>query len=189
MALKWVGLLLAGGQSTRMGVDKAFLQWKGQPLIDHQIETLQSLTEETWVSGHRPGYRDIADEVFGRGPVEGLRSALRRLPKDIFLLVLPLDMPNLSVSTLMKLKTPSDGDVVRFRGHELPMVLREPEIVLKQIEQLGDNPRGLSFRALYASLRVTEVDGGHEFEFMNTNTMEAWSEALRAADPLAPNRN
>ncbi|MCA9729424.1 MAG: NTP transferase domain-containing protein, partial [Candidatus Eisenbacteria bacterium] len=38
--LRWAGLLLAAGQSIRMGQPKSRLSWQGRPLLLHQIEAL-----------------------------------------------------------------------------------------------------------------------------------------------------
>ncbi|MGK5082191.1 NTP transferase domain-containing protein, partial [Bdellovibrionota bacterium FG-1] len=50
-----IGVVLAGGRSTRMGQDKAQLMWGAERLLDRQIrvlaEALQCGRDSIWVSG------------------------------------------------------------------------------------------------------------------------------------------
>ena len=47
-------IVLAGGQSSRMGTSKALLRFDGQPLIVHVVATLRRIFDE-WSSSPRPG--------------------------------------------------------------------------------------------------------------------------------------
>ncbi|MDB5102287.1 MAG: hypothetical protein JWM80_6708 [Cyanobacteria bacterium RYN_339] len=47
-----VAVLTAAGRSSRMGRPKALLEWRGMPLITHQIRALQHLREVVVVLGH-----------------------------------------------------------------------------------------------------------------------------------------
>jgi molybdopterin-guanine dinucleotide biosynthesis protein A len=48
----------AGGKSSRMGVDKALLNFGGQKLIQQVLSRLDSLAQETIITTNRPeGYR------------------------------------------------------------------------------------------------------------------------------------
>ena len=75
-------LVLAGGESRRMGVDKATLAWEGTPLLLRVIDRLAPITAEVWVAA-RPGqtlpagaYRRVDDERPGEGPLAGLSRGL-----------------------------------------------------------------------------------------------------------------
>ena len=75
-------LVLAGGQSRRMGRDKAALEWRGAPLLLRVIGRLAPIASEVWVAA-RPGqalpagpYRRVDDERPGEGPLAGLSRGL-----------------------------------------------------------------------------------------------------------------
>jgi molybdopterin-guanine dinucleotide biosynthesis protein A len=75
-------LVLAGGQSRRMGRDKAGLNWEGTPLLLRVIGRLAPIAAEVWVAA-RPGqalpsgeYRRVDDERPGEGPLAGLSRGL-----------------------------------------------------------------------------------------------------------------
>ena len=75
-------VVLAGGRSTRMGRDKAFLDLAGKPLIARVLDVLLPLFREVLVSGpRRPPYDGLGlplvpDIVPGRGPLSGLHAGL-----------------------------------------------------------------------------------------------------------------
>jgi molybdopterin-guanine dinucleotide biosynthesis protein A len=74
--------LQAGGKSSRMGQDKALLDFGGKPLIQRVLERLDSLASETIVTTNHPeGYRFlgfplIPDVIPNRGALGGLYTAL-----------------------------------------------------------------------------------------------------------------
>ena len=97
MAKKTVGaLLLAGGNSRRMGQDKALLPYEDGTFLSHMAAVLQDFEEKLLSVGSReyllPGWTAIPDELPNRGPMGGLYSALRRCRSDA-LLVVPCDLP------------------------------------------------------------------------------------------------
>jgi len=102
-------MLLAGGHSRRMGREKATLSVKGGPLWDRQLQLLSSLSPAVlWVSARKnppwcpSGVEVIPDESPSRGPLSGLAAGLRRLQTS-HLLVLAIDLPQMSVEHLRKL--------------------------------------------------------------------------------------
>ena len=45
------GFVLAGGKSSRMGQDKAFLQLGGRTLLAHALELARAVTGNVWIVG------------------------------------------------------------------------------------------------------------------------------------------
>jgi molybdopterin-guanine dinucleotide biosynthesis protein A len=108
------GVVMAGGQSTRMGRDKALLECHGRPLWLVQAEKLNHVAEETLLSvreeqGFGGSYRKVRDLVPGRGPLCGLLSALRSARFDPILL-LAVDMPAMTTDYLGALLEQSTGE-------------------------------------------------------------------------------
>jgi molybdopterin-guanine dinucleotide biosynthesis protein A len=91
------GVVLAGGRSSRMGQDKALLEWKGKPLIAHAINILGQLCEKVVISANKDDYHFTACEVWYdewavQAPMTGIYSSLRRSQHD-WIMVLSCDMP------------------------------------------------------------------------------------------------
>ena len=101
------GLLLAGGYSTRMGQDKAFIQYKGKPVYQHLAQTLDCVCAEVKISCRQEqealfsDYTTIIDAFPSSGPLTGLLSAFMDDPRNSKL-VAPVDMPYLTVDFLRK---------------------------------------------------------------------------------------
>jgi molybdopterin-guanine dinucleotide biosynthesis protein A len=95
-------VLLAGGESRRMGRDKATVLFRGKPLWQVQLETLRKLEpKEIFVSARiDPPWRPddvlfVADFPPSRGPLSGLAASMNRMRTD-HLLALAIDMPWMS---------------------------------------------------------------------------------------------
>ena len=95
-------MLLAGGESRRMGTDKATFLFRGKPLWQVQLETLRKLRPaEIFLSARTdPSWRPddvqfIADVPPSRGPLSGLAASLGRV-RTSHLLALAIDMPRMS---------------------------------------------------------------------------------------------
>lgn len=176
-----MGVVLAGGLSSRMGRDKALLQWKGRPLIEHLIATLQAAgISEVKVSGERPDYRGVADPLPHIGPIGGI-AGIAASCGDSELLIVPVDMPRLQPALLRRLCDAKPGaGSVRFTGHVLPMRLRldaRCRDALNAIMASGDE-RSRSVRALQERVGVYEItlSGDEAPQLIDCNTEETWRE-------------
>ncbi len=100
--MKISAVLLAGGESRRMGVDKATLLFRGKPLWQIQLELLRKLepmeilvsarTDPPW---RPPDMQFVADEPPSCGPLSGLTVSLAGM-RGTHLLALAIDMPFMS---------------------------------------------------------------------------------------------
>ncbi|MGA7421925.1 MAG: NTP transferase domain-containing protein, partial [Candidatus Sulfotelmatobacter sp.] len=45
--------ILAGGKSTRMGTDKAFVEYEGRPLLARALDLVRSVVSGVWIVGSR----------------------------------------------------------------------------------------------------------------------------------------
>jgi molybdopterin-guanine dinucleotide biosynthesis protein A len=92
-------VLLTGGESRRMGRDKATIEFEGQPLWKRQLEVLRAVgPEKIFVSARTiPSWlpKDaelLLDDPPSRGPLSGLTKALAAM-RTTHLLALAVDMP------------------------------------------------------------------------------------------------
>ncbi|HEX4629929.1 MAG TPA: molybdenum cofactor guanylyltransferase [Chthoniobacterales bacterium] len=102
-------LLLAGGESSRMGRDKATIEVDGRPLWERQLEMLRDLrADKTFVSARSaPSWLPdtvelLVDDEPSRGPLSGLTKGLTAM-QTTHLLVLAVDMPFMTAGELRNL--------------------------------------------------------------------------------------
>jgi len=117
--------LLAGGKSSRMGRDKAGVEFSGAPLWRHQLHTLeQAGADEILISGRKDacyagcGFPIIGDEVPDAGPLAGV-AALLAAAANPLVMVLAIDMPYMTAAWLGNLReqcTQTTGAVPRKDG-------------------------------------------------------------------------
>ena len=114
-------VLLAGGQSTRMGFDKATLEIGGEPLWLRQIGVLQELgVADIFISGPASGpwqgrgFRVIEDTISGRGPMGAIAEILETISTSQ-MVVLAVDMPAMISGFLKKLMS-VDHAIVPKKG-------------------------------------------------------------------------
>jgi molybdopterin-guanine dinucleotide biosynthesis protein A len=102
------GIVLAGGKSRRLGVDKALLSLGGAPLLQTVVQRVSEICPRVIVAVDRPGrYRRlglpvtfVADAFPGLGPLAGLQAGLRACATP-YALVVACDLPFLNVELLL----------------------------------------------------------------------------------------
>jgi molybdopterin-guanine dinucleotide biosynthesis protein A len=98
-------VIQAGGQSTRMGENKALKPFLGRPLIQRVIERLAPVADELLVTTNQPDDYPfltvplLPDLMPGRGPLGGLYTALASAGHPV-VAVVACDMPFASASLL-----------------------------------------------------------------------------------------
>lgn len=119
-----IGVILSGGQSRRMGRDKAGLSLAGQSFLDRMTKELSPLFDGIYVSvdrpGRYPGCRELPDLRPGQGPLAGLEAAfLRTEAEAVFLAAvdLPFACSGLAERVLAGVGN-GDACVIRRRGGE-----------------------------------------------------------------------
>jgi FdhD protein len=180
--------LIAGGRSTRMGADKAFLDWKGRPLYATQLEKLirtrpagpilLSANREQPFPGFIDGVRIIRDSAPDLGPIGALRDCLAAVPADANLLVLAIDLPGMTTGFLNSLITSSGagrGVVPQIQGQWEPLAAVYPAALLPlvtvQIDAGELSLRQLCDRAAAEGwMDALPVPADDEALFANMNT-------------------
>lgn len=134
------GIILAGGRSSRFGVDKASFVWRGRALIEHVRAALAPVCDRVLVVGGPQA--DLPDDAPGAGPVGALKTAFTRLP-DEALFVTGCDLPQLTpevVNAVVRADlTTADAAVARTsEGRPQPLVARYHRRATDKIHGKGD---------------------------------------------------
>ncbi|HNP37036.1 MAG TPA: NTP transferase domain-containing protein [Woeseiaceae bacterium] len=119
------GLVLAGGNSRRMGQDKAAMRRGGQSQLEFAFDLLARLTSRQFVSVRagqagdplRARFPRIVDRDENIGPLAGILAALGEYPASDWLVV-ACDLPNLELQTLRYLveNAPPGEALVAYRS-------------------------------------------------------------------------
>lgn len=117
-------IILVGGASRRMGVDKATQDWGGLRAVDRVAELARAVgASPVLTAGGDYGLPAIADPEKHAGPVAGVLAGAEALRKAGCrrALVLACDAPTLTADDLAPLLMAEGGAV--YDGYPLPMVL------------------------------------------------------------------
>jgi molybdopterin-guanine dinucleotide biosynthesis protein A len=100
--------ILAGGKSTRMGTDKAFVEYEGRTLLARALDLARSVASDVWIVGSKEkfaAFAPVVEDVFcDCGPLGGIHAALLGSSTDLNLM-LAVDMPFVSRAFLQYLIT------------------------------------------------------------------------------------
>jgi len=181
----WAGLVLAGGQSSRMGQDKARLPWPGaESLLAHMLAFLEDCgCSQVLVSGNYPEHQGIPDRRTGLGPLGGIDAVLAsgRIVCP-WLLVVPVDMPLLDRVSLQTLLATAqrDGRGARFQASPLPMILKMEPLLSQAVEAaIG---QGGAMHRLGRILELCRVTNPANCALHNLNTPQAMDQALNCPE-------
>jgi molybdopterin-guanine dinucleotide biosynthesis protein A len=186
------GFILAGGESSRMGRDKALLELDGSPLLVRTARLVESVAGPPTVVGspesHRSlGLRVIGDDWPGAGPLGGIATALRASSAP-WNLVVACDLPYLTrpwLDYLISRALASAADAVlpmNARGAEplCAMYHKRCEPVIRAALERGtrkitDGLEGVQVAYIEGSeWKVFDSDG---LLFKNMNSPEDYEEA------------
>src|SRR5262249_46288003 len=129
-------VIFAGGQSSRMGCDKAWLEFEGQPLINRALDIVRgSGITEIFISGRAGtdysilGCPVLFDREPGFGPLAGIERALDTTEASL-LLVLAVDLLRIASGFLEKLASHCDsltGVIPKLKGQLEPLAAVYPK--------------------------------------------------------------
>jgi molybdopterin-guanine dinucleotide biosynthesis protein A len=189
--------ILAGGESRRMGTDKAFVRLAGRPLIEDILAQVAGLGDETLIVTNRPAdyaYLKLplfGDVLPGRGALGGLYSALEAAQQQ-HVLCMACDMP-FSVRRLLEhlagLKAEAEAVVPRLGGQAEPfraVYSRDCRGPIRSALEAGQ----LRAAGWLAGARVRYVDEAEidlfdpeHVSFVNLNTPDELEQARRLVGP------
>jgi molybdopterin-guanine dinucleotide biosynthesis protein A len=186
------GIILAGGESRRMGTDKALLDINGRPMIEHVLAVFADLFEKTIIVTNTPdryrmfGVELTSDVLDIRGPLTGIYSGLLR-SCDEYNFVAACDMPFLNprlIAYLGELAAGHDAVVPMFGcGFLEPLHAIYRRGILAVIEtQVRKQDRGIRGMFDYIQVRYVPEDEIVRFDpqmqsFRNLNTPREYKEA------------
>jgi molybdopterin-guanine dinucleotide biosynthesis protein A len=179
-------IVLAGGQSRRMGRDKAMLRVRGKPLIEHICDQVRPHFKEVIVSAAGPetyrslGVRVVPDRKPGEGPLMGMASALAASGTDMNLVV-ACDIPEINIPFARRMLREADGyDAVVPRRRTLiePLfaVYRKNTVgLMEDLLAMGER----RIRPLYARCKTRFVPLPRSRWLKNLNTKEEYRRYVR----------
>lgn len=185
-------VLFAGGESRRMGADKATLILNGEALWSRQIGILRELNPAKLMISARnkpdwcPTDFEVAlDEPPSRGPLSGLAAALGKI-QTTHLLALAVDLPRMTSAHLKKLRAlaePGVAIVPQTDEFMEPLCAIYPaEAINPAREALADKDVSLQrFVKILVSqrqVRFYNVASPECSLYQNINTREEWKRAL-----------
>jgi molybdopterin-guanine dinucleotide biosynthesis protein A len=188
----------AGGESRRMGQDKALMPFLGRPLVQRVVERLAPIADEVILTTNRPeDYRFLDLPLFpdlkpGRGALGGLYTALKSARCET-VAVVACDMPFASrelIEAASRLLVEEEADVVipdSGGGLEPMHALYRRETCIPAIEAAiqADQWKLVSWFP-QVKVRILQPDEIELYDpeglsFWNLNTPEEFAEAERRA--------
>lgn len=170
-ASSFTGLVLAGGKSTRMGCDKASLLYQGKSWLEQAVSLLreagaQHILVNTHIKTH---YENVHEPYPNKGPLSGIYAGL--LATDQPVLVLPVDMPTISLTPLnVLLESEHKSDCIYFETSPLPCYLRNTEEQKNRLKARLTSPNtSLSLYSAWRSLDGFSIKTGFYLKSLNTS--------------------
>ena len=188
-------MLLAAGESTRMGQLKALLTWEGMPLVRYQAAALLAAPIERLVVvlGYRkneltpllpadPRVRLVDNPDYRSGKVSSIVAGIAAADDDAHVLILGVDQPRpTNVIRDVCVEHHSGSHLISIaayqgrRGHPVLFApAQRPELLA-----LDEATEGLRAVLRAHQTEVEAVETGDPLTLVNLNTREDYDEALR----------
>lgn len=182
------GLILAGGQGSRMGyVDKGLQVFRGKPMVAHVIERLAPQVDKLMINANQnlETYQSFGlpvwpDRMTGfAGPLAGLQTGLSHCDTP-YLVTAPCDSPFLPTDLVQRLAqamTVAQADLAvavtgagESRQPQPVFCLLKTALLPHLTAYLEQGGRKID--SWYRSLQMVEVPFPDEAEFRNINTLD-----------------
>jgi molybdopterin-guanine dinucleotide biosynthesis protein A len=134
---KFVGCILIGGKSSRMGTPKHLLKHHGKAWLTCISSILAGYCDEIVIAGNgelpEGSWRRLADAAECKGPMAGILAAMREYPQDT-IIVCACDMPEISkdaIAWLISQQQPDDWAVIpKIKDQLQPLfALYDPRLI------------------------------------------------------------
>jgi molybdopterin-guanine dinucleotide biosynthesis protein A len=186
------GIILAGGESRRMGRDKAFLEVSGRPIIEHILAVFADLFDRTvivtrWPERFGSCRADVVrDALETPGPLTGIYTGLMHSQDDLNF-VAACDMPYLDRGLIRHMQRLADGHdavVPRVGSYLEPLHAiyrkRIAPVIEAQVRTQDLRIRGIfdHIRVRYMTQDEIAIHDPEQRSFRNLNTHEEYKEAV-----------
>jgi len=190
-----LGLILAGGRSTRFGTDKALARLGGRTLLEIAYERLQAVCSEVAVSAPASGPAAAAAESLGalvlpdpfaapRGPLSGVLAGLEwaQSRRAEILVTLPCDAPLLPADLESRLLAATESAVAaaaRTPDGLQPLCAAWRVAMVRSLRSALADGLHPAAHQLLADAGAVEVVFDDAAAFLNVNTPDDLAEAER----------
>jgi molybdopterin-guanine dinucleotide biosynthesis protein A len=182
-------IIMAGGGSSRMGIDKSMLQIKDRPIIEHIRDQLRGTFDQILISTNEAekyaflGCDCVPDKIPNQGPLMGIASALGASDNKLNF-VIACDIPHIDIRFVRKMLAEAQAaDMViptNGNGKHEPLFAIYNKSALKNIKQvLSSGKRKIS--DAFTQCKVKYINLGAK-QFINLNTTEEYEEFRKKYD-------
>jgi molybdopterin-guanine dinucleotide biosynthesis protein A len=198
--METTGIILAGGLSSRMQQNKAFIKVGNQQIIKRIQKELQTVCTDLMIVTNTPeeylnlGIPTVVDIIPRKGPLSGVHAGLVN-SKDYYNLVVACDMPFISqrlAEYLLERVPGYAAAVARIGGRPQPLFAVYSKACIEPIEQFLHADRRSITRFVEEQKNLLWVEeasvealalGNPNTLFLNVNTPQDWAEAQDLVQP------
>lgn len=180
--MELIGIVLAGGNSTRMGCNKAQLIRVNQTMLEFTKALLHTVgAEQVIVSAKQGSMSGIPDNFSNLGPLAGLEAVMSLQPKGTWCLFCPIDLPHLTPNALFGLleQTSSGDTAIYYQQHPLPLLIQVTARNLNLLKGLLKQKDNLSIKHYLRLIKAPGLEAIPVQELVNTNTPAQWQHAIK----------
>lgn len=176
---EFVGVVLAGGKSSRMGTDKALLELDNKSMLERSVAILDDLGAAKVIVCRNEFSTGFLPDIYpDLGPLSGIHTAI--FETDLPVVVIPVDMPLLTSETLSPLLKTGllSQSACHFQHHPMPIFIPNNKEVRGYLERTlsvykGDKSK-VSIKRFLSYIGSVVLTIEQEDSLANANTPEQW---------------
>lgn len=173
--MKITGIILAGGESKRMGTDKAKVLFNSKNLIEYPVNLLKNKCDEILISSNNNNlleypYLKIKDAIVKKGPLSGIYSCLVKSTNSVNV-VISCDMPLINSEFLDYLiENYNNEELIMpyYNSHFEPLIAIYSKSLIPKIEKLFSE-KDYSPLSLIPVCNFKELEINNSLNFFNSN--------------------